>query len=175
MIARASLVCSTARFCPMHVRTPTPKGMKARGWFAARATPWLKRPGLNSFASFPHMAWSWWTARIGTSSSVPRGILYPPNSTSVFARLIVAIVGGYSLSDSFTIMLTCTTPHPKHVIGGCWTGRCSQTDKARFLCIPFPFAYRPQLCDMVFGRKLTWSTHLQNLLTCPYLPLWMHS
>lgn len=42
----------------MHVRTPIPKGMKATGCFAARATPCANRVGLNSLASEPHKAGS---------------------------------------------------------------------------------------------------------------------
>lgn len=108
MMARASLVCKTARFCPTQVRTPRPNGMNPTGCFAARATPSENLAGLKSFASLPQIAWSWWTARIGISNSVPRGILYPPNSTSALARLIVAIIGGYNRRDSFSIMLSCT-------------------------------------------------------------------
>ena len=28
---------------------------------------------------------------------------------------------------------------------------------------------------MVFGGVVTWSAHLENLLTCPHLPVWVHS
>lgn len=55
IMARVSFACKMARFWPMQVLTPSPNGMKATECLAALATPSLNRPGLNSFASFPHM------------------------------------------------------------------------------------------------------------------------
>ena len=54
----ANLVCRRARFLPMQRRAPTPKGRNAMGCLAALARPSENRPGLNSFASWPHSAGS---------------------------------------------------------------------------------------------------------------------
>lgn len=110
-MARVNFACRMARFRPIQFLAPRPNGMKPSECLAALATPPLKRRGLNSFASFPHKLWSWWTAKIGIKSSVPPGILYPPSSTSVLDRRIIAIVGGYNRRDSFRIMVSCTPDH----------------------------------------------------------------
>ncbi|RWR96160.1 hypothetical protein CKAN_02552900 [Cinnamomum micranthum f. kanehirae] len=101
-IANAILASIRAKFMPIQILRPPPKGKNAIGCFDAFEIPPENLPGLNSCASSPHNSGS----SIGSASSTPGGIENFPSSILLCVCRII-FPPEYNLIASYRIIGTC--------------------------------------------------------------------
>nr|GMC72315.1 cytochrome P450 CYP72A219-like [Ipomoea batatas] len=90
----------------MHIRGPPPNGKNTCLPFVAFIIPSLNLSGLNSLASSPHISVSRCIKSVGNDSITPGGRTISPSLVSSMVLLTSPATGGYSLKDSYKIIVT---------------------------------------------------------------------